>query len=33
MKDNMTAVIPLLPLGGGSVPSGSKIGLFVRPAR
>ncbi len=29
----MTAVIPLLPLGGGRTPSGTKIRLFLKPAR
>jgi len=31
-KDNMTAVIPLLPPGVGSPPHRTKIGLFLRPA-
>jgi hypothetical protein len=33
MKDDMTAVIPFLPLGGGSAVPGTKIGLFLPPAR
>jgi hypothetical protein len=32
MKDDMTAVIPFLPLGGGSAVPGTKIGPFLPPA-